>query len=403
MFSRRDLVEVLRRAHAASPIEAVDVLVDDLRELLAAKSVVFLVTDVSGRALTTFAGTNANAARTLQNGDAVGLVPLAGTWYEQVLRSQQPLVVDGSTDAADGQRLIVPVADSGDALGVLDIHLSRPLDDDEPAELSAITGVLAHLLVASRRHSDLQDWVKETSPFTLAAEIQRRLLPGSYTCETAGFALAAWLEPANAVGGDTFDYSLDRDTLHLAITDAVGHDVTAALLASVTLGSLRNSRRRGADLARQAELANEALDAHSADGEFVTGQLGRVDLHTGELTLVNAGHPPPYLLRGGRVSELELAIDMPFGIEPGRPFTINRLQLEPGDRLLLITDGMVERGAETLDIEELLHLSGSAHPRELVYQLAEAVLFHTHGNLTDDATVMCLDWMPQRAGAPRRA
>ena len=53
------------------------------------------------------------------------------------------------------------------------------------------------------------------APFSLAAEIQRRLLPGSYTCETDRFTVAGWLEPANAVGGDTFDYSLNRDTLHL--------------------------------------------------------------------------------------------------------------------------------------------------------------------------------------------
>ena len=55
--------------------------------------------------------------------------------------------------------------------------------------------------------------------------------------------MSGWLEPANAVGGDTFDYSLDRDTLHVSITDAVGHDVHAALLATLLVGSLRNGRR----------------------------------------------------------------------------------------------------------------------------------------------------------------
>ena len=89
------------------------------------------------------------------------------------------------------------------------------------------------------------DWAQDTAPFSLAAEIQRRLLPGWYTCETDRFTVAGWLEPANAVGGDTFDYSLNRDTLHLSVTDAVGNDVNAALLASVLLAACATAAAAG--------------------------------------------------------------------------------------------------------------------------------------------------------------
>jgi serine phosphatase RsbU (regulator of sigma subunit) len=236
------------------------------------------------------------------------------------------------------------------------------------------------------------DWAQDTSPFSLAAEIQRRLLPGSYTCETDRFTVAGWLEPANAVGGDTFDYSLDRDNLHLSVTDAVGNDVNAALLASVLLGSLRNSRRRGADLGRQARTANDALAGHAHVGQFVTGQLARLDLHTGYLAFVNAGHPLPYRVRDGQVSEIPLDIDMPFGLYPGRDLRVQRVALEPGDRVVLLTDGMLERNAENLDLAAMLRRLAGTHPRELVYELAETVLHATGGDLHDDATVLCLDW-----------
>ena len=178
----------------------------------------------------------------------------------------------------------MPVTESGDALGVIDLHLPTRADARDFADIAAVAEALARIVIASRRHSDLMDWAQDTSPFSLAAEIQRRLLPGSYTCETDRFTVAGWLEPANAVGGDTFDYSLDRDTLHLSVTDAVGNDVNAALLASVLLGSLRNSRRRGADLASQARDGERRAGGARPRRAVRHGQLARVDLHTGTMT-----------------------------------------------------------------------------------------------------------------------
>jgi serine phosphatase RsbU (regulator of sigma subunit) len=385
---RVDLREVLRTTCAASPVEAIDVMADGLADLTGATYVQFLITNVTHRAVVRFAGSDANAARVQQENGDVPVVPLRGTVYDQVLRRQRIVRIDEGA----GERLLVPVTESGDALGVIDLHLPREADAQVFADIAAVAEALARVVIASRRHSDLMDWAQDTAPFSLAAEIQRRLLPGSYTCETDRFTVAGWLEPANAVGGDTFDYALNRDTLHLSVTDAVGNDVNAALLASVLLGSLRNSRRRGADLSSQARTANDALAAHAHVGQFVTGQLARVDLHTGVMTVVNAGHPFPLLVRDGRVKEIELAVDMPFGLYPGRELELRRLQLEPGDRVVLVTDGMLERNAEDLDLPAMLGREARTHPRELVYELAETVLHATGGDLHDDATVLCLDW-----------
>jgi serine phosphatase RsbU (regulator of sigma subunit) len=397
---RVDLREVLRTTCAASPVEAIDVMADGLATLTGATYVQFLITNVTHRAVVRFAGSDANAARVQQERGDVDVVPLPGTIYDQVLRHQRIL----RRDEGGGERILVPVTESGDALGVIDLHLPREADELVFADIAAVAEALARVVIASRRHSDLMTWAQDTAPFSLAAEIQRRLLPGSYTCETDRFTVAGWLEPANAVGGDTFDYALNRDTLHLSVTDAVGNDVNAALLASVLLGSLRNSRRRGADLAGQARTGNDALAAHAHVGQFVTGQLARVDLRTGSMTVVNAGHPLPLRVRGGRVQEIDLAVDMPFGLYPGRAFTVRRLQLEPGDRIVLVTDGMVERNAEDLDLPAMLGRQAGAHPRELVYELAETVLRSTGGDLHDDATVLCLDWRggPGDADRPDR-
>ena len=142
------------------------------------------------------------------------------------------------------------------------LHAQHPA----PGALASLPDFAAHLL---------------SVPLSLAAEIQHRLLPGAFTCEAGQFTLAAWLQPAGEIGGDTFDFSLDRDTLHLSMTDAMGHTMEAALLATVLVGGLRNARRRGVDLAEQARLANDALADQAGDEQFVTGLVVRIDLDSG--------------------------------------------------------------------------------------------------------------------------
>jgi serine phosphatase RsbU (regulator of sigma subunit) len=200
------------------------------------------------------------------------------------------------------------------------------------------------------------------------------------------------------VGGDTFDYTLDRDSLHISITDAVGHQVAAALLATLLVGSLRNGRRRSLDLGQQARYANDSLADNAPAGQFVTGQLMRVDLHTGTAVIVNAGHVLPLRLRNGKVEEVDLRIEAPFGVLPGKSFDVQPFPLEPGDRIVLLTDGMQERNAVNLDVATALADTADLHPREVVRALGAAVLHETGGNLRDDATMVCLDWY---GGPPR--
>jgi len=390
-----DVGALLKRVEAAAPIDAVEAVAATLGEMVAARSAALLIADFSGRAVVRLTSADLVEGARGHGVEQAETLPLPGTRYEQVLRTQQPDIVA----TGDGARMIVPVTDRGDAIGLLELDVPRYPSADAIADIGAAAHALAYVVIAVRRHTDVFEWGQRSTPFALAAEIQRRLLPAAYTCEAGQFTLAGWLEPAASVGGDTFDYSLDRDTLLVSITDAVGHQVEAALVATLLVGALRNGRRKGLDLAEQARYANDALAENTAPGQFVTGQLLRVELHSGTAGIVNAGHTLPLRLRRGRVEEVGLKIEAPFGVLPGKSFEVQSFPLEPGDRIVFLTDGMLERNAASLDVASALADSADLHPREVVHDLGAAVLKATGGDLRDDATMVCLDWY---GGPPRR-
>jgi hypothetical protein len=318
---------------------------------------------------------------------------LRGTLYDDVIRTQRPRVEDEGEGAL--VRIIAPVTNRGDAIGLLELFLPAAPDTETMREIGETAHALAYIVIANRSFTDVYQWGRRTIPLSLAAEIQRRLLPASLACEAAQFALAGALEPADHVGGDTFDYVIDRDTVQLSVTDAMGHDVNAALLATVAIGALRRARRASADLAEQARQADRAVRDHGHEG-YVTGQLLRINLLDGRAEFVNAGHPWPLRTRDGQVRQIVPKIDPPFGLglHASRPHTyrVQPLDLQPGDRLVMLTDGMIERNAKNLDLSDLIVRTRALHPREAARTLIGAIVDASHGHLQDDATVMCLDW-----------
>jgi serine phosphatase RsbU (regulator of sigma subunit) len=390
-----DVGALLEKVEAAAPIDSVEAVASSLGEMVDARRVSLLITDFTGRSVVRLTSTDRVEGARSRGIEQAETLPLPGTLYERVLRTQQ---ADVRALDDGGACMVVPVTDRGDAIGLLELTLSRHPSVQEISDIGSAAHALAYVVIAARRHTDVFEWGQRSTPFALAAEIQRRLLPASYTCEAGQFTLAGWLEPASSVGGDTFDYTLDRHCLQLSITDAVGHQVSAALLATLLVGALRNGRRRGLDLGEQAMYANDCLAENAPAGQFVTGQLMRVDLRTGSAAIVNAGHPFPLRLRAGKVEEVELRIEPPFGVVPGKSFVVQEFPLEPGDRVVLLTDGMQERNAVNLDVAAALAGSAELHPREVVHELGAAVLKATGGDLEDDATMVCLDWY---GGPPR--
>lgn len=380
------MVRLLEAVEGSPPIDAVDVLAAELRRLVDARHISLLIANLSGNAVVRLSHVTAGPRGDDGRNERSESLALPGTIYEQVLFSQKLAVVP-----EDGAWLVLlPVTERGDAIGLLELSLAHRPDPGTIGYLVSAAHALAYVLIATRRHTDVFEWGQRDRPFSLSAEIQRRLLPSSYTVEGGGFTLAGWLEPANTVGGDTFDYSLEREHLYASITDAMGHAEEAALLATLTVGSLRNSRRKLASPADQANDANAALLSVARPDQFVTGQLIRVRLADGVAEFVNAGHPPPFLVRAGQAAELAVTVGPALGITD-TTYDAQELRLEAGDRLLLVTDGFLERNA-VVDLPKILEASADRHPREVVRELAENVLRVTGGNLQDDATVLCIDW-----------
>ncbi|MEV5434335.1 PP2C family protein-serine/threonine phosphatase [Streptomyces sp. NPDC052701] len=367
-------------------MESVDVVARYLQKRFGAVSVSLLFLDFVGQELVRL-----NAAGDAgPGGTSTERIPLRGSAYDRVLRTQR---LHQERDAGGGHRVVVPVTNRGDCVGVLEMTLPGT-DDTVLRHVAEAAHALAYIIVTDRRFTDLYQWGQRTTRMTLAAEIQHQLLPSASCCEAPQFTLACGLVPADDIGGDTYDYCLDHDTLHLSLTDAMGHDVGSALLATLLLGALRGARRAGCNVAEQARRAHQAILDHGR-GTMATGQLLCIRLAEQRVQLINAGHPWPLRLRDGVVEEIRLSVNLPFGVPSPVPYRVQELDLRPGDRLLLTTDGMQDRAAAAVDLPALLHDTSGLHPRQAVQELTNAVQEACHGHPEDDATVVCLDWHGQ--------
>jgi serine phosphatase RsbU (regulator of sigma subunit) len=107
---------------------------------------------------------------------------------------------------------------------------------------------------------------------------------------------------------------------------------------------------------------------------------------------VNAGHALPILIREGRAENVTLAPGVPFGIAVDAEYQVQEFVFQAGDRLVFLTDGMLERNAAHVNAMEILAETRHLHPREAVQALTQAVVRACGGELRDDATVLCVDW-----------
>ncbi|KMS66906.1 serine/threonine protein phosphatase, partial [Streptomyces leeuwenhoekii] len=202
------LAGVLAAAETAAPVESLDVVARILREHLGAVSVSFLITDFTGGSVVRL-----GAAGSVDTGEPARRITLRDTLYDDVIRTQQPRVEETGEDRR--VRVVAPVTNRGDAIGLLELFLPAAPDAQVMREIGESAHALAYIVIANRSFTDVYQWGRRTKPLSLAAEIQHRLLPASLACEAAQFAVAGALEPADHVGGDTFDYTIDRDTVQL--------------------------------------------------------------------------------------------------------------------------------------------------------------------------------------------
>src|SRR3712207_3484581 len=181
---------------------------------------------------------------------------------------------------------------------------------------------------------------------TLAAEIQWSLLP-PLTFVNQSVTVAGGLEPAYEVAGDSLDYAIDRGIARFAVFDGMGHGIVSAQLISLVVAAYRNARRAGQSLTDAAAHIESAVNDVFRVESFATALLCELDTTTGRLTWISAGHHEPLLLRAGHlVRALQVEPLLPLGLNQGLMQAVTaplgREQLQPGDMLLLYTDGVTE-------------------------------------------------------------
>jgi serine phosphatase RsbU (regulator of sigma subunit) len=307
-----------------------------------------------------------------------------------------------ASEPGDQPCLWVPVLDGADRLGVLQIRSESAADLLDPAlrdQCRWLASMLGHLIALMEPYGDELERPRRTRRMSASAELLWQQLP-PLTAATDSFVLAGRLEPSYEAGGDAFDYALSEQTVSLGIFDAVGHGIRAALMAAAALAGYRSARRNGRGVSDQARALDDVIAGTFPRSDFVTGVIAEVDVGSGRLRYVNAGHPPPLLLRDGRiVKELSGGRRVPFGLA-STGLILGEEILQPGDWLALYTDGITEaRDAEGTwfgeeRLAEFLTRAIAAHqpPAETVRRLTAAVLKHQGGLLQDDASVLLARW-----------
>ncbi len=355
-------------------------IVDAVRSLANADHVLLHVADYA-----------LNCARVLSPSGELGpAYVLEGTLAGRAFTTGEPVLTDTTW--------WLPLVDGAERLGVLELeYRTTPPSPDDLLKLLA--SVLVLVIISVRRYTDVWLRTRRAEPLSAAAEAQWALLPPLATI-SGEVAVSGILEPAYEIGGDSFDYALNPGRLDLAIVDAMGHGMSAVLMSTAVINSLRNTRRERGDLLGAYHQADQLVEKHFGNSAYVTGQFGSLDLASGVLTWVNAGHLLPMLVRDGSyVGELQCEPSMPLGLG-GPVVEVAHESLQRGDRVLFYTDGISEsmspdggrfgqdRLADYLVRATLDGLPGA----ETVRRLSAAVGTHVGKGLNDDATMLLVEY-----------
>ncbi|HSD78330.1 MAG TPA: PP2C family protein-serine/threonine phosphatase [Solirubrobacteraceae bacterium] len=377
LVSHRLPAAVLREAHAAG-----------------ARQAALYVIDIDGSCLIRLGGERSFPDR-IQAPLAVGpeLPPETFAQVQDIVSSKIP-------DAR-----VTPLCVRDRALGVL-VTCGGP-----PGGLQDLAAGAAVSLELVSGYTDAVHRARRRKDINAAGEIQQDLLPPRIAT-VAGAHVAGGVLPGYEVGGDFFDYAENDDGLWLAIGDAMGKGNSAAAISSLAVGALRAARRNDATLEQTAAAVHEAVSDVGGRHRFLTAVFAV--WHPGSRTLasINCGHPPPLIVApGGRaVTELVGEGTYPLGLfDRDRTFQRVERRIEPGQRVLLYSDGIAEHRSDagepfgTENIARALIGCGTATAAGTVRALQDAVLSFSRRPLRDDATILLMHALAEpRARASRR-
>jgi hypothetical protein len=394
------LAELLRRTHLSAPDDLARIADEEARRAGALGVDLYLL-DYEAATL-----------RPLPRGaedDGRDVIPVAGTLAGKAYSASTILE---SAEAGDGRRrLWVPLLDGTERLGVMGVVLpggEAGVPVDEVAVWERYAHLVATILAAKDAYGDAFERVRRTRRKTIAAELIWELTP-PLVFATEDMVVAGMLEPAYDNGGDALDYALNDGVLHLALFDAMGHGLAAAGLATFALSAYRHSRRSDFGLVETYNTLDAAIGQQFLGEGFVTGVIARLDVRTGELTWLSAGHPPPFVVRDDRRTRMLTARPgTPLGVPSGpEPPEVAHEALEPGDLVLIHSDGLTEARAPDggrLGLDGLRafverEAAASQVAPETLRRLRHAILAAGSGELEDDATALLVEW---RRGGERQ-
>lgn len=261
---------------------------------------------------------------------------------------------------------------------------TKPIDlDDLQRTIDKAEKEIEFVKQTQREHGQLVDIKADLS---LASEVQLAILPRKFppfADLTSEMDIYATMHPAKDVGGDFYDFfRIDDSHIGFAMADVSGKGVPAALFMTMSHTLLRFTGSRCLDPVRTAKETNGMLSRESFDSMFVTVFYGIYDTRTGDITYVNAGHNPPYVLHAdGTVTALPVSDNICMGVIEDFAYTAHTLKLEPGDTLVAYTDG----------VTEAFDTTGAAYGDERLCQLIASLSGKTAKDITDgvNASVAC--------------
>ena len=251
---------------------------------------------------------------------------------------------------------------------------------------------------------------RSRTELSIAAQIQSDILPSKFTAfpdRAQDFDLYASMDPAREVGGDFYDFFLvDDDHLALIIADVSGKGIPAAMFMAIVKSLLKNNVASSAGAAPSEIIAtlNNRICPSNQSGMFVSVWLGILEISTGILTACNAGHEYPVLCRKGKSFEvIKDKHGLVMAAMEDVPYTDYQITLEPGDRLFVYTDGVVEATSSRTELFGMdrmldsLNRDPEACPRELIEEVS-ATIEEFVGNAPqfDDITMLAVTYKPNQ-------
>jgi len=286
--------------------------------------------------------------------------------------------------------------------------LERTIHLDKPSELAKLARVFnkmkldikTHLIQLAKISSEKE---KIESELAIAKTIQSSALPIDFP-QNASFELLASMTPAREVGGDFYDFfPVGENHFAFLMADVSGKGITAALYMMAAKTAIKNMLQAGYPLSKAITKANKTLCDNHARGMFVTAFIGVLDLKSGKVEYINAGHCPPLHKTRKGYQYIDVIKNLVLGITPNYKYEVGQFTLRKDERLFLYTDGVTE--AQTKEeklfgpdrLQKILNQKSLSLPDTIIHVRKNIQRFVKGADQSDDITMMVLEFHKKKS------